>query len=203
MKLFMSIAMLLFSAMPLASAALDQKKGIVWLDVPLETDGKGPKLFWKENALKYCSDRGARLPTLREFAQYAETQGAMGIKETQYPNTPRYSEIVESEVKENYKIRSIERFGGTLEFRYRDVVKWDEQGQIFVDFYYSNSGYNGRFYLLNGFYPQAFWAAPRGSARNLDQYSREKEGAGFDISSGYPADSGFSIGAVRCVVDQK
>lgn len=62
--------------------ALHGKQAPKFLDIAKNADG-GVKYISQEDAVQYCSDQGARLPSARELAQLSMTFGAKGIAEIQ------------------------------------------------------------------------------------------------------------------------
>lgn len=96
---------------------------------PVLRDGNQQVLFLsKSEAVTLCQSRGGKLPSNRQFAEFAITLGAAGIKETKYRdqgNTP-------AAMMERATYRSQGYFILYMVDRFRQTV---------VDFYYKNIGF--------------------------------------------------------------
>ncbi|HTL11419.1 MAG TPA: hypothetical protein VL588_02960 [Bdellovibrionota bacterium] len=85
------------------------------------------------DALWTCEDRDDHLPSTREWAILAQSRGALGIRETQYPYLQSTDPKVLAEI-EQMKATGYEPILTTLSHQSR-------YDALAVDFYYSSSGY--------------------------------------------------------------
>lgn len=177
MKLILGI-IILFSSAAFAGT---------WLTVEKNASGRA-KLYHKVDASEQCALQGARLPTLREFAQYAQTQGAVGIKETAFPKAIWLTPNITEEAKANEKLG------------FKDIWIWNDNAsrtkeKIVFDFYYSSEGYNSNLHLENGFTLDTFWAEQSRGNRFSD---------GFSIDSGtiLNGEGPNHMRAVRCIAEE-
>jgi hypothetical protein len=97
-------------------------------DIVTSSDSK-PILMEFEDAEEFCHDMAMRLPTAREYASFAQPQGATGIRESKFRNQPIQSSMVRAESSKNAK----EGFAR--------VDKLTTSGRIVPDFYYSPKGF--------------------------------------------------------------
>lgn len=98
--------------------------------VALNPDGSLLLMNFSE-ASAYCKTRGTRLPTVREFADYAYQHGARGTRETAYPNIATTEKNVYLEGLSNF------HSGGYVALKKRS----ETNRFIVINFYYSNEGY--------------------------------------------------------------
>jgi hypothetical protein len=95
---------------------------------PVERDDTGRVLALPHfSGDAYCKQRGARLPTVRQLAMYAQSQGAKGIRRTEFENLPGSDARVKNEIEE------------MKQERYYPIFRSDDFRLI--DFYYSSEGY--------------------------------------------------------------
>ena len=92
-------------------------------------DGRPLKMSQYE-AVRYCQQKGKRLPTIRELALLAQSLGAKGIRETAYPGSSWENRLIKDEVarmeKEGYDV----------------VYKKTHRGwRVEVDFYFNSTGF--------------------------------------------------------------
>jgi hypothetical protein len=80
-----------------------------------------------DQAETLCERKGGTLPSVRDFAEFAISNGSVGIKPTAYPDGAA-SEI------QNAEIKKMSDFGYDVIFRYSPIKK-------IVDFYFKNSGF--------------------------------------------------------------
>lgn len=103
---------------------------VVRIGDPARVDGDGGFLITtQEAATQYCASIGSRLPTAREFAEYAQSLGAVGVRETKYPEMDSESGEVRAEIIQNGSER------------YYAIYKKNKDGAFAVDFYYNPIGY--------------------------------------------------------------
>lgn len=95
--------------------------------------------FYQKAAEKFCRSKGWHLPSAREFAEFAVSRGAQGIRETAYPGTPWESPagtdmLVEEEVRRNEAegYKAIYEYTGHQE---------GQSALTFVHFYYNHRGF--------------------------------------------------------------
>lgn len=100
-----------------------------------------------ELAEKYCSDRGARIPTARELAEHAISLGATGIRETKYPG----EHISAIEVRDERNKNEAEGF----EVITKKVRNPSGYPYSTVAFYYNRSGFNPR----DPYYTDSLWSS--------------------------------------------
>lgn len=100
-----------------------------------------------EQAKMYCSERGGRIPTARELAEYAISLGATGIRETKYPG----EHISSDEVRDERNRNEVEGFEVITK-----KIK-DPHGYPYstVAFYYSRNGFNPK----NPYYTDKLWSS--------------------------------------------
>lgn len=97
---------------------------------PIEKRADGSILLLsQEDAENHCRQQGSRLPTAYELAVYAQSQGAKGIRETQYKDLLSGSKEV---IEENSRMR---KDGYFPIFHAIDLNKY------VVDFYFNKAGY--------------------------------------------------------------
>lgn len=83
-----------------------------------------------EVAQDYCQKHSMRVPTAREFAGLAQSMGAKGIRETQYPGISVKETAVQQEI-----------MGANYRDKFFPIYKKNENGTVSVDFYFNNVGY--------------------------------------------------------------
>ncbi len=133
----------------------------------------------------YCAGPDKHLPTAREFAEFAQSQGAKGIRETAFAGAPLWqvsSEIAQNEKEGFYPI-------------YETVVG---QGTT-VDFYFNETDYKKP---PGDFGQNWFWSSSRGSPETYDRGDNMSYGFSVGFGIVYYTD-GYSYGAVVCARGHK
>jgi hypothetical protein len=87
---------------------------------------------WKK-AVQYCAGLGSRLPTIREYALLSQSMGAMGIRETAFPNVDINSPVIANE-------RSLNAREG-----FKEIYRKNSSGALVIDFYFNKLGYRKSF----------------------------------------------------------
>lgn len=138
-------------------------------------DGRPLKMSQYE-AVRYCQQKGKRLPTIRELALLSQSLGAKGIRETAYPESSTKNQLVQDE------IARMKKDG------YDEVVyKKGRRGSVKVDFYFNSTGFpNFGSPLGYGW----FWASSIGPSFNMCYFLNSNGTLGFY----YPSDENH----VRC-----
>jgi hypothetical protein len=97
-------------------------------DIPRDPDGS-VSFMSEPDADQYCRSQGTRLPTIRELALYAQSLGALGIRETTHIGEVETDSAVQTEIAQM-------KGDG-----YEAIFTLNSAGQPTVDFYFSHSGY--------------------------------------------------------------
>lgn len=99
-------------------------------EVQLDANGR-PFLLSFEEATSHCTSKGGRLPTIREFAEFAQANGALGIRKSAYQGMP-----IETVIK-NGEMKKMESEG----FRIYKRPEANSVSATNVDFYFNPTGY--------------------------------------------------------------
>nr|BFD69073.1 hypothetical protein HAGR004_40950 [Bdellovibrio sp. HAGR004] len=132
-----------------------------------------------EQAKLYCSERGARIPTARELAEYAISLGATGIRETKYPG----EHISSDEVRDERNRNEAEGF----EVVTKKIINSHGYPYSTVAFYYSRNGFNSK----DPYYTEKLWSsdlAYSGLTYYLSEWGHLWEKNQY-----------FSVARVRCI----
>lgn len=96
----------------------------------VEVDSRGRALhLTKKEAEKLCLEKGARLPSIHEYAMYSFQQGAKGVIASSYPGV----------VWNDPRVIQEENFYYQLGFRL--IHGQNQQGRAVADFYYNGMGH--------------------------------------------------------------
>lgn len=143
-----------------------------------ENDGDSCAMY-QENAQAYCESIGSRLPTIREFAEYAAKNGAAGIRSSAFSGTSGYNDDIRAE------IQSMGSEG------YQRVIHRDEAGEDVIDFYLNLNGYRENEDQLGN---HQFWTSSAHDAASFYVFNDLDSGRN-DIQS----EEGVEIRDVRCI----
>lgn len=116
--------------------------------VAVSFDDVAPKKMSYEQAYEYCANQKLRLPTIHEFADFAVSQGAVGILATDYPEQSAWDMRVTAEFERNY------------EKGYEQLVYRRSGNYLHVDFYFNSRDYRAP----DASWSKTFWAEPKGFA---------------------------------------
>ena len=107
---------------------------------PKSKRGYLPYVEFRE-ATAYCKKLGLRLPPAREYAQYAQSKGAKGIRETAFANISIKDPRVKVEIAQNSNEKFFAVFKSPVYETYTDYPQTPDSN-IYIDFYYSWDGYS-------------------------------------------------------------
>ena len=135
----------------------------------------------QDQAVQLCRQRGATLPSTRDFAEFAVSQGANGILETAYPNGA-------SEDLENAEIK---KMAGR---EFEPIYSFDS-GAKRIAFYFNYHGYKSR--ATGSGYFRHFWTSDSSPAplkpRVTSHYYEFMDGYGEIFSQDFDDISGMVL----------
>jgi hypothetical protein len=106
---------------------------------PKSKRGYLPYVEFRE-ATAYCKNLGMRLPTAREYAKYAQSLGAKGVRETAFASASINDPRVKEEIAKNSNEKFFAVFKSPVFETYTDYPQTPDS-RILIDFYYSSDGY--------------------------------------------------------------
>ena len=141
LKLYLCLAALL-SVVPSSLQAADAK-GPALEDAVRNADGS-IRYMNQDEAIQYCANKGTHLPTVREYTEWATSQGARGILETKFKDVAYTDPAVIKERDQNGK-------NGFFV-----IYRQNPDGKMVVDHYFNRTGYQKPSGELGSFW---FWTA--------------------------------------------